>query len=292
MKKIIRKIFNFIGIEIKFNRSNPVSDNEIIKRELGFVLPDEIGSFVIKGISFVRKLKTINAKFEVIENQLFVNIENLKLRINSWEELLILNEIYISGIYNYKSKNNFVFVDIGMNVGFTSLFYANMENCIKVHSFEPIYKTREFARYNLNLNSISKKIKIYEYGLGYPERSLTVNYSEEFKGSVGINGLGKHISESFVENQIIEIKDVSENIANIINDTDNLIVLKIDCEGAEYEIIHRLKNLNLLEKIETLMIEWHVNGPFVLNDILVQSNFKVFSFEDHNQNIGMIYAVK
>jgi hypothetical protein len=67
--------------------------------------------------------------------------------------------------------------------------------------------------------------------------------------------------------------------------------LKIDCEGAEYEIIQKLSDTNLLADIDILLIEWHDKGAKMLEDILIANDFRIIS--RHLTSItGMIYAFK
>ena len=185
----------------------------------------------------------------------------------------------------------FTFVDIGMNVGITSLFFANKPTCKRVIGFEPFQPTLSFAKKNLERNMISAKIQVNEYGLGYPERTIKVNYSEETKGSIGIyNQIPWYINDKkSIHEEPLCIRDVYEALNEIV---DENIILKIDCEGCEYEILERLNNTELLSRYEIIMIEWHHNGSASLRKILLDNNFKVLSMGDHNSHNGMLYAFR
>jgi len=78
-----------------------------------------------------------------------------------------------------------------------------------------------------------------------------------------------------------------------LNDiTDEKIILKIDCEGSEYEILERLNDTGLLPRFDVIMIEWHIKGTAPLRKILHDNNFDILSMGEHNMNIGMMYAFK
>lgn len=292
MKNIIKKLLNGLGFQIsRLPQNNSLAQDELFE-VLGFSALEKQRDFLMRGKNFLINLKANNATFESINNKLIIQIDGLKFSINSWEELLILNEVFVEGIYNYKSDDEFILFDIGMNVGITSLYFSKNEKCSSIFAFEPFSKTREFAKENLSLNHTSSKIKVFDFGLGFPERKIKVNYNEEFKGSVGINGVAEYINVEDKDVFELEIRDVAENILQNSIDNNKNIILKIDCEGAEYEIINRLKAQNVLSKISCLMIEWHVNGPNQIVDTLLSENFKVFSFNENSKTIGMIYAVK
>lgn len=292
MKNIIKKLLNVLGFQIsRLPQNNSLVQDELFEI-LGFSAFEKQRDFLMRGKNFLINLKANYASFESINNKLMIQIDGLKFSINSWEELLILNEVFVEGIYNYKSEDEFILFDIGMNVGITSLYFSKNEKCSAIFAFEPFSKTREFAKENFSLNHTSSKIKVFDFGLGYPERTIKVNYNEEFKGSVGINGVAEYINVEDKDVFELEIRDVAESILkNSIGNNKN-IILKIDCEGAEYEIINRLKVENVLSKISCLMIEWHVKGPNQIVDILLSENFKIFSFNENSKTIGMIYAVK
>lgn len=292
MKNIIKKILNVFGFQIsRLLQNNSLAQDELFEL-LGFSVDEKHRDFLMRGRNFLINLKVNKATFESVNNKLIIQIDGLKFSINSWEELLILNEVFVEGIYNYKSDDEFILFDIGMNVGITSLYFSKNEKCSAIFAFEPFLKTREFAKENFSLNRTSSKIKVYDFGLGYPERTIKVNYNEEFKGSVGINGVAEYINVDDKDVFELEIRDVAESILKNNIGNNKSIILKIDCEGAEYEIINRLKEQNVLSKISCLMIEWHVKGPNRIIDILLSENFKMFSFNENSKTIGMIYAVK
>jgi len=248
-------------------------------------------SFLIKGLHHIKGLKQIDDfSLSYSNGEWICHIEDLEFSINSTEELLILKEVFINGIYNVSINHPFIFVDIGMNVGITSLFFAKNIECKKVVAFEPFQPTLLFARKNLEKNDVAQKIQINEVGLGYPPRTLSINYSEEFKGSVGINGVASYLKgKKDMREEKLTIMDVFEALNSIV---DERIVLKIDCEGSEYEILQRLNETDLLSRFDIIMIEWHIKGPCSLRKILLDNNFKVLSMDEHNSNIGMLYAFR
>jgi signal transduction histidine kinase len=73
--------------------------------------------------------------------------------------------------------------------------------------------------------------------------------------------------------------------------TDKKIFFKIDCEGAEYEIIERLSEQKIFDFIDYLVIEWHDKGSTSIEKILLENNFNVIS-RNLGTISGIIYAIK
>jgi len=282
IESIIRKILK----KVRNNRTKRLISN-ILDSQSTTNYPD----FLIENIDRIMSLKQIgNFSLSYTNGEWCCHIEDLEFTLNSAEELLILYEVFVREVYNIDSNCSFTFIDIGMNVGITSLFFAAKTECKKVVAFEPFQPTLSFARKNLEKNKIiAQKIVVNEVGLGYPPRTLKINYSEEFKGSVGINGVAPYVGQKNIRVEELPIIDVFEALKNIV---DEKIVLKIDCEGSEYEILGRLNETGLLSRFDVIMIEWHIKGSAPLRKILVDNNFEILSMGRDNMNIGMLYAFK
>lgn len=289
--KALRSLFR--GRPVYHNRPNPDTIIGFIDNYDSVDFPD----FVFGSKALLKAIKGLRgARVSFLEGQVQVEIDDLKFVVSTWEELYILNEVFVDGVYNYQSSGDFVLIDIGMNVATTSLFFASKTNCLEVYSFEPFIDTIRVAEKNLQLNpKYAGKLKIHQVALGFPPRSINVEYAPKYKGSVGIRGTGSHIDNKGVlvsTNMIIE--DVESHFHRILDSVSVNVVVKIDCEGAEYEILNRLQDCGMLknDKIKGLMIEWHYDGPGMLSDILIRHDFQVISQRAHDDTIGMIYAFR
>lgn len=297
IKSFISKTFNFFGYKVEKKpiiiESKKNKNFEKIEILLDTFIDFEKYNYLSECYVFIKNLKEKkNAKFN-FDNGFKIEIDEINFYINSWEEMFILNEIFIENIYNIELNENFSFIDIGMNVGFTSLFFANKKNCINVFSFEPFKKTYDLALKNLSINKFSSKINAFDYGLGFPERVLEVEYNENFKGSMGINGLAEYIEDgSQKELAQLYIKDVSNVIEKYKHNFSDKKIVKIDCEGSEYEIFDQLDKNNQITTFDYYLIEWHIKEPKQITDILLKYNYKIISFNESADDIGMIYAFK
>ncbi len=217
----------------------------------------------------------------------------LEFSISTEEELRILVEIYVLGTYNYALPAPAVVCDIGMNVGFASLYFAAKPGTI-VYGFEPIRDTYEAALSNFALNpGLSASITSANVGLAAQSRTETVLYSPKLKGLSGNRDtipLYQRRGERFMPRQI-ELRAITEVLGDITQrHPDRPLVVKMDCEGAEYELVAALQQEGMLQDIALLMIEWHARGSEPLAAPLRDAGFAVFSFAAHDQQSGMVYA--
>lgn len=253
------------------------------------------GEAVIQGYPFALRINdTLGGKFTIEKGKLMLKIENLKFWINSSEELFIINEVFITEVYRYCCVRDTVFIDIGMNSGIATLFYAQNSMVKKVYAFELFKPTFLLGIQNLKLNEkYAHKVEACNYGLSNKSFEATLDYSISRKGRMGLKGLpgDEHFTDTTKED--VMVKDVSGDFEKIISASADMdIVVKIDCEGEEFNLIDRLAKSGLLGKLTILMIEWHYIRPAEIENHLKAQDFDIFSHVLPTLDSGMIYASK
>jgi hypothetical protein len=110
-------------------------------------------AFFLKGLSFARALHNeAHARFRNEDGLILIQIGELSFEVRTFEELYILHEVFVEGVYNIKLPSPVVMVDIGANVGFSSVLFAQNPKVARVISFEPVELTYQHACRNLNIN--------------------------------------------------------------------------------------------------------------------------------------------
>jgi FkbM family methyltransferase len=258
---------------------------------------DPIPDFVLKSKHYLRQLLlTPETKIHYSDHKLVITIQGIDYYPTTYEEIFILYEIFCNGIYNFVSPGPCLVLDIGMNVGFSSLFFASKDDVEKVIGYEPFMPTYKRALENLQLNpALASKICPVNLGIGIRDEKKSFDYSEEWKGNVSITN-DPHFrprAGTRVLQEEVTIVSADKIFKKIHDDYSNVRILcKMDCEGAEYEIFQSLSGLRGDQLPDAFMIEWHYRGDQEIADFLTQRGYFVFSFPHSEEGLGMVYAIR
>lgn len=247
---------------------------------------DYCSKFVDNGIQFI---------FE--NNNMFLKINDITIKVETLEELFIINEVFLENMYKIESKSDYIAIDIGMNVGITSLYLSHFENIKKIYAFEPLRPTFDCAKVNLMLNQkYLPKIQASNFGLSNKNQIVEVIFNPLSKGNVGIkNSEIKTVAEKHV--QKIELKEASNSLQEIIkNHPEAKFMVKLDCEGSEYDIVENLSGASMLPLFNIFMIEWHNMKGYKsrlinLINVFKDNNFLVLTIGSLDSGTGMIYCL-
>lgn len=210
---------------------------------------------------------------------------------NELEEM-IFREIWCSEDYNVNLASDSIVLDIGLNVGFAALFFANKEFVKRVYAFEPDKEVYEKAVLNIGLNSkISDKIETFNVACadGYRKETYIINPRE----SAGILKPRGNIGDS-CNTVSVECVDSACVLGEIIDKHygNEKIIVKCDCEGAEYEIFNRLEESGYFNKIDAFVMEWHAGRRDEIEKIFLRNNYVYMIYTTPGRTFGKCYAVK
>jgi len=269
----------------------------IYLKELDIHISIEKHKFIINAIRDIRGLMKVgNVELSLTEqDEAIICLDGLELIVTTAEEFFILEEIFVQGCYNFELEEPVIVWDVGMNVAYGSLFFGLKENVVKIYGYEPFQETYKQAIRNINRNdAILHKINPNNFGLSGTTRNLITEYSKEWKGHAGINLLEDYIQKnSVIQHETIVLEKADGILDNIANANPNInILLKMDCEGSEYEIIDVIYNSPNFSKIKIIMLEWHYKGPELIVSKLLPLGFKCISLQPKNKNVGIIYAFR
>ena len=146
-----------------------------------------------------------------------------------------------------------IFLDCGTHYGeglsnFISAF--SMDSSWEIYSFEPNnYLCSEHNRQNVyeNITYINKAIYVHnntiKFNIAYPNTDASSIYKT-------------HIGDNFYESVLVECVDLSQFILDNFS-IEDYIVLKMDIEGAEYEVLRKMIKDNSINYIKDLYVEFH-----------------------------------
>lgn len=284
----IYKLFTLILVYIRSKKDNPLS---------------QIQNVLINNPHY-EKLKIIDER--VSENgQLeayIVDADGLKLYVKSLIDVQLMDNIAIRKVYNFLLSSSTIIVDIGANVGYASLWFAKNNNVEKVFAYEPVLPTYEQALKSIQLNpDLKAKIEFRNIGLSDKTFKTSIVYNEEHHtiSSVLFSKInGNENSKKQTEVVDIELVNACPIINEIIDykeEQNTKLVLKIDCEGSEYQIINSF-NSRIWNSVDVILMEVHGNDYHKLLEILQENGFLIFSInhQDHQlfDHLCDVYAIK
>ncbi len=163
----------------------------------------------------------------------------------------VIFEIFINRDYYLKLDRVKTIFDIGAHVGIASIFLSTNYPSASIYAFEPNNKSYRRLKKNLKYNKISN-VKVFNWaivGKSTPKRTLFVDSKS------GMSTMfGRSDKELISAKQTVTTKTLSKVLkAEKIKSVD---LVKMDCEGAEYEILLGL-NPSAYRQFKAFVIEYH-----------------------------------
>jgi FkbM family methyltransferase len=250
---------------------------------------------LIQSKHYDRLYRDFKGKGEIVYYSTEDDILYLKTKesivVSTYHYYDIFLEIFINQVYTLPpqiSMNEYVVFDVGMNRGYTSLFFADKKNCKHVYGFELLESTYKTALKNFSLNpKLKPKISAYNYGLWNADSEIEIGL-DDCDGHTSIKGVQQGIDKSKFQTALVKksstvLKKLFDEI-----DTELLKVLKIDVEGSEYAIFEDLYKHNLIQEFDVIIGEYH-NGLDGLFPYL--SEFSCSYKESIQRDAGMMVFI-
>ncbi|MFI5186095.1 MAG: FkbM family methyltransferase [Chitinophagales bacterium] len=176
---------------------------------------------------------------------------------NGQEYLHGIKEIFIEEIYKQTLPENAYIIDCGANIGLSIIYLKRICPTAQITAFEPDKKN--FALLEMNIKSRQLKNVELKNQAVWKETTL-LNFESEGTMSSKIN-LEKKDNSNLVE--AVRLKDYLNR---------KIDFLKLDIEGAEFEVLVDLKEY--LSNVNNLFVEYH--GSFAQNNELTKL-FTIFT---------------
>jgi FkbM family methyltransferase len=169
----------------------------------------------------------------------------------------IFKEIFMEDLYeiDFLKKRlpaDPVIVDVGANVGFFSLFMASQFPKASIYAFEPLPGNFKHLQKHFHLNP-GKKLIAQNKAVSGSKGTLTLHYNP----AVNFTALASmHTSFDASNTKQVEVESVSLPDIFTAFSLKKIDLLKLDCEGAEYDILYQCPPA-LFSKIDQIAMETH-----------------------------------
>ena len=182
--------------------------------------------------------------------------------------LYSVKELFVEEIYKFKAQDDTPYIiDCGSYIGTSILFFKTQYPNAKILAFEPDNSNFELLNNNIK-NWDLKDIEIQNAAIWI--NNLGVNFIADGNMASKIDESNNTAHNENQKTKSVRLKDLL---------TEKIDFLKIDIEGAEYEVLVDCESK--LSFVENLFIEYHgnYNEMYKLNkilNILIENNFKYY----------------
>lgn len=208
----------------------------------------------------------------------------------------VFKEIFMEDVYNIASVAEVlplspVIIDIGANAGFFDILLFSKKTGAVIYAYEPLPDNISQLQKLISVNkALAKKLHFYQQAVtGMPKQSIDLYIEAEAQSSVVAS-----IFSNFDKRNTKKITVPCITLADIIlqNNLAEIDVMKIDCEGSEYDILYNTDPA-LIRRAKLLLIEVHDldndrNNITSLNNHLVQIGY----FTSHHPINNFCHALE
>lgn len=185
---------------------------------------------------------------------------------------LVVNEIFRDNVYQYHPKPGMRILDIGAQKGIFAI-HAALHGA-NVWSHEPCPDSFEKLLTNVVTNGVGSKVIASNTGVWSEDSRMTLYIDPKNSGGNSLFGKGEGVRVN-----LLKFDDVIGN-----SDWD---VVKIDTEGAEFEILTKASTA-ALKRIKYLTVEVHNSFPLELYDAMMSRLAEVFTWDGVKEITGRL----
>jgi FkbM family methyltransferase len=210
------------------------------------------------------KVEEIHRDHILLSNGFDVRV---KCRLNKGTDISLLAEIFVRKVYGDDFKGKTI-LDVGAYNGDSAIHFAK-SGAAFVIGLEPDPQNYELAVENLRLNRLEDQVKLFNLALSPTpgESVLSINSPAPNISRVEKKGTKNSEALSVATTSLKELVDYLRYLGH-----GQIDVMKMNCEGCEYDIIANLPP-EILESMQAIILEFH-EGPRDLPEILSQQGFQ------------------
>lgn len=185
----------------------------------------------------------------------------------------------VTGIVRRLIKPGDTVLDVGANVGwFTSLFGKLVGNSGKVIGFEPVPDNYSRLSEHVRINNLANNTEILQVAVGKEKSTVDIHvFENRTKARSSLSPLNETTSFTKIPVQLVTVDDILAE-----RSIKNITLMKVDVEGAEYDVL--LGARRLLSKADAPVIVIEIN-----NDVNDSFGYKASDMKDLLKTYGYTY---
>jgi FkbM family methyltransferase len=252
--------------------------NDVNKNEVSFKIDNKIYFFPIKVLSS----NNIGAIILLIKS-------NWQYKNNYWEKNGIKFKHAYGAIFQVFEEEDYKFLnvkdknvlDIGAFVGDSAIYFI-LKGAKKVYAIEPHPDAYNEMIENIKLNNMGDKIIPINIGINYEKDYINIH-------TEALNTQG-----TLLKSEGNGIKVPAGKLSDIIDKYNiDAQILKMDCEGCEYDII--LKDYDTIKEFDEIGFEYHAyNTKIPVNKLLEKLNkdFECKIIDRKSKDLGLVHCIR
>lgn len=217
-----------------------------------------------------------------LRNKLYVKLRTSSTDIQAFANVWIIEEYNKSG---FEITDNDVVIDIGAHIGLFTLYATQHCKTGRIFCFEPVKDNFDLLVENIRINNLLN-VNYFNKAVHSHNEPVRVYLDDIDQAAHSIFGHGK----KFVDVDTVTLPQIFDS-----NEIKLCNLLKLDCEGSEYEIL-RATSDEYFKKIQKICLEYHIlkndhKSLHLLKNRLSSLGFQVIDIPS-TDNLGMLYAKK
>lgn len=190
---------------------------------------------------------------------------------NGPEFLYAIKEIFMEEIYKQTLPDNCKILDCGAHIGISALYYKKICPSAQIIAFEPDAQNYALLKKNVESHQLKNVTCLNE---GVWTEDTTLQFIQD-------GNMGSKISTTLVSDNVINVK--ATRLKKYLDEP--IEFLKIDIEGAEYNVLTDIRNN--LATVKKMFLEYHgtfeqSNELLEIFEIIRSAGFKFYIKEAAN----------
>jgi FkbM family methyltransferase len=191
----------------------------------------------------------------------------------------VFKEIFMEDFYDAdrlirQLPSNPSVIDVGANAGFFSVLLFSKIKDARVLAYEPLPSNVELFRKTMNENEALKNIRLSQVAITGSSKDSIDLFTEATEGNTVVSS----VFATFNKLNQKKISVPAQSLTSIIeqNNLEKIDLLKLDCEGSEYDIIYNTDPA-VLKRVNMMVIEVHQ---------IDEDNYNLNSLDQYLRSLG------
>lgn len=160
----------------------------------------------------------------------------------------LFREVFIKQEYLFKAGKKPVIVDCGANIGMSVLFFKYHYPDATVYGFEPLPGNFKHLQQNVKQNRLSK-VTVFEAAVAAKNGRTTFYFDNANAEALTSSIYSARSGKAKVSVKTVRLSDFVKKV--------HPDLLKIDIEGAEFEVLKDMQSSGALKYVKSFVIEYH-----------------------------------